>query len=104
MTKRKARSQSEDRPQSTVEQRVPIFDEVFRDDLKWWFKVDPGKANKILDLVTDVMRNPFEGIGKPEPLKYMDADTWSRRVDLEHRLVYRVRRDRVDFLTCRYHY
>ena len=104
MTKKKARLQPEDRPQRLVEQRVPIFDEVFRDDLRWWFKADSRKANKILDLVTDVMRTPFEGIGKPEPLRYMDADTWSRRIDLEHRLVYRVRGDRVDFLACRYHY
>jgi toxin YoeB len=104
LTKKKARPQSENQPERPVEQRVPIFDEVFRQDLKWWFKVDSGKANKILDLVTDVMRTPFEGIGKPEPLKYMDADTWSRRIDLEHRLVYRVRGDRVDFLACRYHY
>ena len=104
MTKKKARLQPEDRPQRLVEQRVPIFDEVFRDDLRWWFKADSRKANKILDLVTDVMRTPFEGIGKPEPLRYMDADTWSRRIDLEHRLVYRVRGDRVDFLARRYHY
>jgi toxin YoeB len=74
-------------------QRVPIFDEAFREDIAWWFKVDRAKANKILD-----------GIGKPEPIKYMESDTWSRRIDLEHRLVYRVRHDRVDFLACRYHY
>lgn len=85
-------------------QQVPIFDEGFREDLAWWFKVDVGKANKILDLVSDVMGNPFSGIGKPEPIKYMDADTWSRRIDLEHRLVYRVRHERIDFLACRYHY
>jgi toxin YoeB len=85
-------------------QRVPIFDQGFRADLAWWFKVDSAKANKILDLVSDSMRNPFAGIGKPEPLKFMDADTWSRRIDLEHRLVYRVRSDRIDFLACRYHY
>ncbi len=85
-------------------QWVPIFDSAFREDLAWWFKVDAAKANKILDLIADVMRSPFEGIGKPELLKYMDADTWSRRIDLEHRLVYRVSRDRIDFLACRYHY
>jgi toxin YoeB len=85
-------------------QRFPIFDETFRADLAWWFKADTAKAHKVLDLVTDVMRNPFAGIGKPEPLKFMDADTWSRRIDLEHRLVYRVRNDRIDFLACRYHY
>jgi toxin YoeB len=85
-------------------QRVPIFDEAFRQDIAWWFKTDATKTNKILDLVTDVMRDPFRGIGKPEPIKYMDSDTWSRRIDLEHRLVYRVKQERIDFLACRYHY
>ena len=47
---------------------------------------------------------PFDGIGKPEPLKYMDADIWSRRIDLEHRLVYRIGNTQIDFLACRYHY
>ncbi len=50
------------------------------------------------------MKHPFEGIGKPEKLKYIDSDTWSRRIDWEHRLIYRVRQDRVDFLQARYHY
>lgn len=48
--------------------------------------------------------HPFEGLGKPEPLKYSDPDTWSRRIDLEHRLTYRVMDERVDFLQARYHY
>ncbi len=85
-------------------QRVPIFDKAFREDIAWWFKMDRVKANKVLDLISEVMRSPFEGIGKPEPLKHMESDTWSRRIDLEHRLVYRVRQDRIDFLACRYHY
>lgn len=85
-------------------QRVPIFDEAFRQDLGWWYKTDPAKVDKIFDLVSEVMRSPFEGIGKPEPLKYLEASTWSRRIDLEHRLVYRVRHERIDFLACRYHY
>jgi toxin YoeB len=102
LSKKKGKSISgaEDNPP----QRVPIFDEGFREDLAWWFKVDKAKANKILDIVSDTMRSPFAGIGKPEPLKYVDADTWSRRIDLELRLVYRVRQDRIDFLACRYHY
>ena len=50
------------------------------------------------------MKDPFSGIGKPEPLKFLDPDTWSRRIDLEHRLVYRVRAERIDFLKARYHY
>lgn len=50
------------------------------------------------------MRDPFGGVGKPEPLKHVLAGAWSRRVTQEHRLVYMVQQERVDFLQCRYHY
>jgi toxin YoeB len=50
------------------------------------------------------MKEPFVGIGKPEPLKYVSSDIWSRRIDLEHRLIYRVGNMQIDFLSCRYHY
>jgi toxin YoeB len=100
----KKRPKKSDKGQQQPIQRVPIFDEAFRQDIAWWFRTDAAKANKILDLISDVMRDPFRGIGKPEPIKYMDSDTWSRRIDLEHRLVYRVRQERIDFLSCRYHY
>ncbi len=59
---------------------------------------------RILDLVEAVMRDPFDGIGKPERLKYLDADTWSRRITQEHRLVHHVSGARVTFLQARYHY
>ena len=59
---------------------------------------------KILELVEAVVRNPFEGIGKPEPLKYLGSGVWSRRITLEHRLVYVVKNDKIDFIQCRYHY
>jgi toxin YoeB len=58
----------------------------------------------VLDLVEAVLRDPFQGIGKPEPLKYLVSGVWSRRLTAEHRLVYRVLDDRVDFLQARYHY
>ena len=61
-------------------------------------------ALRVLDLVEAVMRDPFLGIGKPEPLKYVLAGAWSRRITEEHRLVYAVSADRVDFLQSRYHY
>ena len=67
-------------------------------------KKDSAKVNKILDLVEIVCQNPFKGIGKPEPLKYLDSNIWSRRINLEHHLVYRVKGDRIYFLQCRYHY
>jgi toxin YoeB len=84
--------------------RYPVFSDTWREDLGWWYKTDKQKAYKILDLVSEVMKEPFSGIGKPEPLKFLDPDTWSRRIDLEHRLVYRVRAERIDFLKARYHY
>lgn len=62
------------------------------------------KVNKILDLVEVVCQQPFKGIGKPEPLKYVDSNIWSRRINLEHRLVYRIKDNRIYFLQCRYHY
>ena len=55
-------------------------------------------------MVTAVMQDPFRGIGKPEPLKFVDSDIWSRRIDLEHRFIYRVSKDRIDLLACRFHY
>jgi len=84
--------------------RYPVFDEQFQIDLGWWYKTDKSKVRKIFDLVSDTMAHPFDGLGKPEPLKHLDADIWSRRIDLENRLVYKVRHDRIDFLQARYHY
>jgi toxin YoeB len=84
--------------------RFPDFSPQFKEDLGWWYKTAPSKVDKIFNLVTDTIKHPFTGIGKPELLKHIDSDTWSRRIDLEHRLVYRVRCDRIDFLQARYHY
>lgn len=64
----------------------------------------PRIALKALAMVEAVMRDPFEGIGKPEPLKHLGPNVWSRRLTAEHRIVYLVRDDRVDFLQARYHY
>ena len=74
------------------------------EDLRFWIKSDRNTAIRVLDLVEAVLRDPFEGLGKPEPLRYALAGCWSRRVSQEHRLVYRVAGDRVDFLQARYHY
>ena len=59
---------------------------------------------KAFDLIESVMREPFAGIGKPEPLKYLLAGAWSRRLTQEHRIVYLVSNNRIDFLQARYHY
>ena len=89
---------------SENQSKAIIFDFQFREDLHWWFKQDKKIANRILDLVKNTTKNPFEGIGKPEHLKYLESNTWSRRITQEHRLVYRVTKDRIDFLQARYHY
>lgn len=84
--------------------RVAIFQIEFLQDLRFWVKNERSVALRILDLVEAVMRDPFEGPGKPEPLKYLLSGCWSRRVTQEHRLVYRITNEAVDFLQAKYHY
>ncbi len=84
--------------------RVAVFQPEFREDLRHWVEPDRRVALRALDLVEAVLREPFSGIGRPEPLKYLAAGTWSRRLTQEHRIVYLVRDDRIDFLQARYHY
>ena len=84
--------------------RVAVFQPEFLQDLRYWAKSERAAAIRVLDLVEAVMRDPFEGPGKPEPLKYVLAGCWSRRVTQEHRLVYRVSDEAIDFLQARYHY
>jgi toxin YoeB len=84
--------------------RAAVFQTEFREDLRHWVETDRRVALRALDLVEAVLRDPFQGIGKPEPLKYLASGAWSRRLTQEHRLVYLVREDRVDFLQARYHY
>lgn len=104
MNKKKKKKTEGEEIQLVVVNHSPGFSSRFKEDLSWWFKQDFQKASKILDLVTVIMQDPFEGIGKLEPLKYLDANIWSRRIDLENRLVYRVGKTQIDFLACRYHY
>jgi toxin YoeB len=84
--------------------RDAVFQEEFRDDLRYWVEIDRRTALRILSLVEAIMRDPFDGVGKPEPLKYLGTGVWSRRITQEHRLVYVVADDRIDFLQARYHY
>jgi len=84
--------------------RAAVFQPEFREDLRHWVETDRRVALRALDLVEAVLRDPFQGIGKPEPLKYLAQGAWSRRLTQEHRLVYLVREDRIDFLQARYHY
>jgi len=85
-------------------ERRSVFTSQFREDLKYWTRNDRKIAMRVLDLVEDVMRSPFEGIGKPEPMRFDFAGCWSRRISAEHRLVYEVTGESVPFLQARYHY
>jgi toxin YoeB len=87
-----------------TKRRQAIFHPEFREDLEFWVKNDRRIALRLLELVEAILREPFTGIGKPEPLKHVLAGAWSRRVTQEHRVVYFVADDRVDFLQARYHY
>src|SRR5436190_1888087 len=77
---------------------------VFREDLRYWVETDRKIALRILELVEAVWCEPFNEIGKPEPLKHLLAGAWSRRVTQEHRLAYLIRGNRIDFLQARYYY
>ncbi len=85
-------------------ERDAVFEPEFREDLRYWVEVDRQVALRVFDLIEAILRDPFRGIGKPEPLKYLAAGTWSRRLTQEHRMVYLVNADRIDFLQARYHY
>ena len=81
-----------------------VFDPSALEDLRFWTQTNQRKALKILDLIESVQRTPFQGIGKPEPLKFELTGAWSRRIDQEHRLVYRVDKDEIRIMNCRLHY
>jgi toxin YoeB len=83
---------------------VAVFQPEFIEDMKYWVKTNPKVALRALDLVQAILSDPFSGIGKPEPLKYLLSGTWSRRLTEEHRIVYLVGDGRIDFLQARYHY
>lgn len=84
--------------------RLAVFHPEFRDDLRYWVDVNRKTALRALDLVEAILRDPYAGIGKPEPLRHQLAGAWSRRLTEEHRIVYLVSTDRIDFLQARYHY
>lgn len=81
-----------------------IFDRDFIEDLTYWVSADRKVALKILALVETIQRDPFQGIGKPEPLRHLGGGVWSRRINQEHRIVYRVTESKIFFAQARYHY
>jgi toxin YoeB len=84
--------------------RVAVVSSNFRNDLRYWIATDRKTALRVLDLMAATLADPFDGIGKPEPLRYEFAGCWSRRLTQEHRIIYRVIADRVEFVQARYHY
>ena len=89
-------------PSST--QKLSVFHPEFREDLNYWVKTDRKITLRCFNLIEAIIRDPFQGIGKPEPLKYIASGVWSRRITQEHRIVYLIKDDSIHFLQCRYHY
>lgn len=83
--------------------RIIFMNDAWEDYL-YWQQTDKSMLRKINQLIKEIRRTPFDGTGKPEPLKENLAGFWSRRIDLEHRLVYKIENDSIVVLQCRYHY
>ncbi|MFY7788070.1 MAG: Txe/YoeB family addiction module toxin [Thermoflexibacteraceae bacterium] len=81
-----------------------IFTDESWEDYLYWQQTDKKKLKKINDLLKEITRSPFDGLGKPEPLKHQYAGFWSRRIDEEHRLIYKYEDDTVFIAKCRFHY
>ncbi len=81
-----------------------VFTELSWEDYLFWQKNDNQKLKRVNELLKDISRNPYEGIGKPEPLRFNYAGFWSRRIDEEHRLIYRVVDDEIQIAKCSFHY
>jgi toxin YoeB len=81
-----------------------IFSKNAWEDYTSWQTEDKKILKKINNLIREIHRSPYEGIGKPEPLKFELAGLWSRRIDLEHRLVYKIEGNDLLIFACRYHY
>jgi toxin YoeB len=88
----------------TSKVRQAVFQPEFIEDLRYWVETDRKVALRAFNLIEAILRDPFSGIGKPEPLKYFAGGAWSRRLTQEHRIVYLVRDARIDFLQARFHY
>ncbi len=81
-----------------------VFVDESWNDYLYWQKMDKKKVNRINELFKDISRNLFEGIGKPEPLKHKYTGFWTRRIDVEHRLIYRFQKDEIQIVKCSHHY
>jgi len=84
--------------------RKIVFEKNAFEDFTAWATIDKKIHGRIVDLILDILRQPFSGLGKPEPLRHELKGYWSRRIDGEHRLVYKVDKDAITVITCKYHY
>jgi len=84
--------------------RRAVFSPQFLEDLAWWVKTNRTTARRLWQLVEAVLKEPCSGIGKPEPLKYLEPNTGSRRIMRAHRLIYRLQEIQIEFLQGRYPY
>jgi toxin YoeB len=84
-------------------ERLAVCHPEFLEDLQRWAETDRRTAKRLLQLVPAILRDTSQGIGKPEPLKFLGPDVWSRRITQEHRYVYLIKSDRVEFLQGRYY-
>lgn len=91
-------------PSKKATQRLLLWTQKGWDDYLYWQENDLTKVQKVNELIKDIWRQPFKGLGKPEPLKHDLAGYWSRHINSEHRLVYRVTMDSINIASCRYHY
>ena len=82
---------------------IMFLDDAWQDYL-YWQKVDKKLVKRINQLIKDIQRTPFEGVGKPEALKFDMSGLWSRRINQEHRLIYQVKEEYIVIVQCRYHY
>jgi len=81
-----------------------VFESSAFADFNDWIKLDKKIHRKIIELIKDINRHPFQGLGKPEALEHDFSGYWSRRIDREHRLVYKVTNEEIIILSCKYHY
>ena len=84
--------------------RKIVFESSAFNDFNNWVKLDKKIYRKIVTLIKDIDRSPFTGLGKPEPLKHDLQGYWSRRIDGEHRLVYKITNEEIIIVACKYHY
>ena len=83
--------------------KVSFTDDSF-DEFNYWAETDRKVYRKIVKIIHDIARSPFDGLGKPEPLRYNYPGCWSRRITDEHRLIYQIIEDEIIIISCRYHY